>query len=284
MRDDFCVFILTHGRPDRVDTVASLQKAGYRGKVYIVIDDEDETRAEYERRYGSQVIVFDKRKYEDRFDIGDNFGHRRGVIYARNACWDLAAEVGCKYFMQLDDDYNYWHYRHDRDGYMCINITCTFHEMLDALIEFFEVSGALTVAMSQGGDHIGGANASGNKNLKVKRKAMNSFICSVDRPFTFFGRINEDTNTYTEMARRGGLFLTMMPTMLVQRNTQTNSGGMTGLYLEFGTYLKSFYSVMYAPSAVKISTLGRGSFTRIHHEVATNNACPKIMHERHRRL
>lgn len=284
MRDDFCIFILTHGRPDRIDTIASLKKAGYRGKVYIVIDDEDQTRAEYERRYGSQVIVFDKRKYEDRFDVGDNFGHRRGVIYARNACWDIAKHVGCRYFMQLDDDYTSWHFRHDRHGYCNTSITRTFHQTIDALIELFESSGALTVAMSQGGDHIGGAQSSNNRILRPKRKAMNSFICSTDRPFTFFGRINEDTNTYTEMARRGALFFTLMPTMLVQRQTQVNAGGMTELYLDFGTYVKSFYSVMYAPSAAKIASMTGHSAARIHHEISSAHCCPKILHERHRRV
>ena len=42
MRDDFAVMILTHGRADRVYTLKSLRKGGYTGKVYIVIDNEDE--------------------------------------------------------------------------------------------------------------------------------------------------------------------------------------------------------------------------------------------------
>ena len=46
MREDFCVFILTHGRHDRVHTYNTLLKAGYTGKIYIVIDDEDQTAEE----------------------------------------------------------------------------------------------------------------------------------------------------------------------------------------------------------------------------------------------
>ncbi len=30
MRDDFCAFILTHGRPDKVLTYRTLRRAGYR--------------------------------------------------------------------------------------------------------------------------------------------------------------------------------------------------------------------------------------------------------------
>ncbi len=32
MRDDFCAFILTHGRPDKVLTYRTLRRAGYRGE------------------------------------------------------------------------------------------------------------------------------------------------------------------------------------------------------------------------------------------------------------
>ncbi|MBF8851426.1 hypothetical protein FC325_12155 [Escherichia coli] len=44
MRDDFCAFILTHGRPDKVLTYRTLRRAGYTGKIFIVVDDEDKTR------------------------------------------------------------------------------------------------------------------------------------------------------------------------------------------------------------------------------------------------
>ena len=57
MRDDFCAFILTHGRPDRVHTFKTLQRSGYTGKVYIVIDDEDKTEAEYRKRFGDRVCL-----------------------------------------------------------------------------------------------------------------------------------------------------------------------------------------------------------------------------------
>jgi len=58
MRNDFCIFILTHGRPDRVHSYDSLIKAGYTGKVYIVIDDEDKTAAEYRKKFGIKSFNF----------------------------------------------------------------------------------------------------------------------------------------------------------------------------------------------------------------------------------
>lgn len=37
MRDDFCAFILTHGRPDKVLTYRTLRRAGYRGPCLIQV-------------------------------------------------------------------------------------------------------------------------------------------------------------------------------------------------------------------------------------------------------
>ncbi|MFY4623894.1 hypothetical protein PQ643_18915 [Escherichia coli] len=57
MRDDFCAFILTHGRPDKVLTYRTLRRAGYTGKIFIVVDDEDKTRHQYIAEFGEQVLV-----------------------------------------------------------------------------------------------------------------------------------------------------------------------------------------------------------------------------------
>lgn len=54
MRDDFCVFILTHGRANNVITMDTLKKCGYTGKCYIVIDNEDDQEAEYKKNLRRQ--------------------------------------------------------------------------------------------------------------------------------------------------------------------------------------------------------------------------------------
>lgn len=84
MRDDFCAFILTHGRPDKVLTYRTLRRAGYTGKIFIVVDDEDKTRHQYMAEFGEQVLVFSKTDIASRFDEADNFCDRRSIFYARN--------------------------------------------------------------------------------------------------------------------------------------------------------------------------------------------------------
>jgi hypothetical protein len=96
MRDDYCVFILTHGRSNNVQTVRSIRNHGYTGKVFIVIDDGDETGEEYKRIFGDDVLVFSKDEAGKYTDLCDNFTNRRTPVLARNACWDLAKQAGEK--------------------------------------------------------------------------------------------------------------------------------------------------------------------------------------------
>lgn len=284
MRDDFAVLILTHGRADRVITVEHLRRAGYTGKIYLVIDNEDKTADDYRARYGDQVLMFDKAAVAQTFDEGDNFNDRRSIIYARNASFDLAESVGIKYFVQFDDDYTGFYFRFQSAGTYGAWRCTTFDEVMNALIDFFDATSITTIAWSQGGDHIGGG-ADGRSVPRLRRKAMNSFLCSTDRRFTFTGRLNEDVNTYTSKGSRGAIFLTALAVMLDQKSTQANAGGMTSMYLDGGTYLKSFYTVMYQPSSVKIGELGdpRSPSYRIHHRIDWPKTVPMILSPEHRK-
>lgn len=53
-------------------------------------------------------------------------------------------------------------------------------------------------------------------------------------------------------------------------------------YNEFGTYVKSFYTVLCSPSSVKLNMMGDTHY-RIHHNVMWNNAVPKIISGRYKK-
>ena len=107
---------------------------------------------------------------------------------------------------------------------------------------------------------------------------MNSFVCDTAKPFLFRGRINEDVNTYVSLGGTGDLFFTDMQLQLDQLLTQSNTGGMTELYLDSGTYVKSFYTVMAAPSCTSINWMGRFN-KRLHHKINWRKAVPLIIPE-----
>lgn len=281
MRDDFAVFILTHGRPEKIVTLNSLKAGNYTGEYYIVIDNEDDKEDEYRRLYGDKVIQFDKLAISKTFDTADLSEDRRTIVYARNACFDIAKQIGVKYFLELDDDYTSFMYRYPDNGKLGYAAAKNLDALFEAMIEFLDVSGALTVAFAQGGDFIGGIN-SGNFQKGLLRKAMNTFFCDVEKPFEFVGRINEDVNTYTLLGNKGKLLFTITNANITQVQTQANAGGMTDVYLDSGTFLKSFYSVIFSPQAVKISTMG-DKHMRIHHKVNWNACTPKILNEKYKK-
>lgn len=289
MSDKFCAFILTHGRPDKVYTYKTLKKHGYTGKIFFILDDEDKTADKYIENYGEEnILFFSKSEIAKKFDEADNFNQRQTIVYARNACFDLAEQEGYKYFIQLDDDYTIFrHIFNNENKYITSNINIkdldkTFKIMLD----FFKEVPIASVAMAQGGDFIGGGDngTMGKLNIQGKpsRKAMNSFICSTDRRFYFKGRINEDVNTYTRLASIGKIFFTIPRLALGQKQTQTNSGGMTETYMDSGTYIKSFYTVMFHPSSVTIRLMGNKDM-RLHHSVKWKNTVPEILSEKYKK-
>lgn len=275
---DFVAFILTNGRPHKVKTYSTLKKAGYTGKIYLLVDNLDKKKDEYIKKFGKEVIVFDKEEIAKTFDQGDNFQDMRAIIYARNASFEVAKSLGVKYFIQLDDDYTSFQFRFDENmdyNYKAIkNLDLIFSHLLD----FYKTTNIDSIALSQGGDFIGGSESDMAKCIKLKRKCMNSFICSTDRPFQFVGRVNEDVNAYTRLASTGKLFFTANQVCLVQTQTQSNAGGMTEMYLESGTYVKSFYSVMYQPSSVTVKLI-QAKHARLHHSVAWKNTVPMILRE-----
>ena len=282
MRSDFAVFILTHGRADNVVTYHALQKAKYSGKTYFIIDNEDDQADEYRRKYGAdRVIVFDKQSAYDRADTMDNFNIHSAIIYARNESFRIAKELGLKYFLMLDDDYREIDLRYAEDGKMKAKIALNYDRLFNDMINFLEASGALTVAFCQGGDFVGGLDG-GNFSKGLLRKAMNSFFCRTDQPIEYRGTMNEDVVTYTTWSSRGLLFFSVTNTCVIQLPSQSLEGGMTGTYLDGGTYLKSFYAVMSMPSCVKVLVLST-KHRRIHHRIDWERCAPKILNEKWRK-
>jgi hypothetical protein len=284
MPETFAAFILTNKRPDRVYTYTNLRESGYTGLVYFVVDDLDPALPAYQKKYGDHVLVFSKQEVAQAFDLADTFHNQLGaVVFARNAVAGLARTLRIDTYVMLDDDYTRFQYRFDREGnYKGAKIK-NLDAIFAAMANYHKTSGAATLAMAQGGDFIGGGQGTYGAGISLRRKAMNTFFCRLDRPFLFLGRINEDVNTYVTLGGRGVLFLTVNAVAIDQKQTQSNDGGMSDFYRQNGTYFKSFYTVLMSPSCVRIATMGRTN-RRLHHLVLWRYAVPKIVDEKHRKI
>jgi len=111
----------------------TLQRQGYSGKWYMVIDDEDDAADDYCRNFGEEhIVTFCKQEAVDRADTMDNLDEHRndsvplpgiplplkgfhgdhvigspmGTLSARHWSFRIARDLGLKYFLMLDDDYS----------------------------------------------------------------------------------------------------------------------------------------------------------------------------------
>ncbi|MFY7937170.1 MAG: hypothetical protein ACOVOQ_07330 [Flavobacterium sp.] len=282
MENNFCIIIISNGRPNDIITLKTLKKAGCNLPIYILIDNQDKTQNEYLDKYKEMVHIFDKDKYGKMVDNYDNFNNYRSTTHARNACFDLSKELGYEYFLVLDDDYTEFKMRinhnleHPNGKYLIIkNIDNVFLKTL----EYYKNSNFTSICYSQGGDWFGGET---NFNKKPKRKAMNSWFCSINRPFKFISRLNEDVNTYMALGHQGYVFMTIPFIQLDQKQTQKTKGGMTDAYLLGGTYVKSFYTILNRPDCTEINLMGRTD-KRLHHLISWKNAVPVIIDEKYKK-
>lgn len=278
----FGALILSHGRPDRVLTWKSLRRCGYTGPMWIIIDDEDPTSEQYKEIYGiDNIRVFNKKEIAATFDTASTEPDMMGSVYARNASFQIAKDLGLEYFIQLDDDYSGFRYKYEENKVLGSKAIRSLDAIFAALLDFLKATGAASVAMSQGGDHIGGIK---NRNFHrgLMRKVMNSFIYATNQPVTFVGKLNEDVNTYVTLGARGQLFFTAMQVQLTQAQTQSAEGGLSETYKDSGTYVKSFYTVMMQPSSVKVGTIGP-RHRRYHHIVSWDETVPKIISSKYKK-
>ena len=282
INEDFAVFIMVHGRPNKMWTYKSLRSSGYTGKIYLVADDLDDTVEDYKKKYKDELIVFDKLQSYDRVDSGDNSKDLRSTLYSANTIPHLAKEKGIKHFFIMCDDYTRFVYKFDKELNYKESQIKSLDSVFAAMLKYYKNIDCLTMALAQNGDFIGGKDAGFSKNIKPKRKAMNTFLCNSDKPIKFMGRLNEDVNTYVNLGSTGKLFMTIPNVSIIQKPTQNTKGGLSDVYLDNGTYVKSFFSVMYNPSCVKISQMGE-KHRRIHHRIKWKYAVPKIVNETHKK-
>jgi hypothetical protein len=280
---NFAVFILSHGRANNVVTLKTLKRVNYSGKIYIVCDDEDDQLEDYKKLSGvTDVLVFSKQWQMDHCDRMDNFNTRKVILYARNACFDFAEQLGLDYFVEFDDDYSAIEMRYVQNFALKTHEIKDFDSVINSFLKFYADSKIKSIAFAQGGDLLGGAESQCFRK-GFKRKAMNSFFCRTKDRCYFTGSINEDVNMYVSGGIRGDIYLTIANVSLVQGQTQSNKGGMTEQYLESGTYVKSFYSVMIAPSCVKVKMMA-SNHQRLHHSISWNNCTPCIISDKYKKI
>ena len=100
--NDFCIFIISNGRANNVVTWRTLDNKKSKYPRYIILDDIDTQIDDYKKKYGDdKIIVFNKEEIAKTTEHGDNFWNLRTTTHARNACYNIAKDLGYTYFLVL---------------------------------------------------------------------------------------------------------------------------------------------------------------------------------------
>lgn len=253
MRDDFAVFILTHGRPDKQLTFNTLLESGYTGKVYFVVDNQDETIEAYRENYGDMVIMFNKDAEYEETDTYTNQKIMLGVVYARNVCFKLAKEMGLKYFVNCDDDIQKLSYKMPFDKKLITKPVKNLDRCLEAFIDFMEGSRVECMSLSEDGIYMGGV----NKMVEAMRNwsFTHFFLMKADSDLRFRSLWVEDIIFSIEKQRMGKKVLSTtmvsmrMPTREAIRNQK---GGMRDAYNQSNEYVVAYMPIVTSPDCSKV--------------------------------
>lgn len=182
--NEYCVLVISHGRPE----CRTLQYLPGVENVYILCDDEDTKLEEYRAKYGERVLVFPKEEYIRKTDWAYNKVKRNHPVYARNAAYDVAKNLGYRYFFVVDDDMKGpVRIRYSEEGKLKAYRVKDLGGALSVYVDFMKAAGAAVVGICGSGDFIGG-----KKGRAIIRELQNFYLCDADNPLEFKGIWIED--------------------------------------------------------------------------------------------
>lgn len=274
MLNNFAIFILSHGRANDMETVKAILNAGYTGKWFVVIDDLDSQQELYKEKYGDNVIVFDKKLWAEKTDTVTNTGELRSPVFARNAITEIAKEKGLKYYAEFDDDLKTFSFRYNDNGKLAGKPIKNLDEVIEAMLEFQEASGATSLGFASNGGFIGGTE--GHFKQGILRSIHQAYILRTDKQIEFKGLLNEDGIATEFCNSTGRLAFELCAVTQTCPARSTNEGGLNDLYKENDEYIRAFYSIIAFPNNLKIIQK-QGTVTL---QRKTDTAMPKIISER----
>lgn len=256
----FAIYILTNGRPNHQHTLDFLRKS-FKGDVFLCCDNEDKTLEEYRKNYGEQVVVFNKNEWVSKSDQMDNFRLKNSVLYARNAVFQLAKDMGYEYFAMADDDITRLAFRYEEAGRLVGKQIEDFDKVASAVLEAMDETGTDYFSFGTDKNYIGGA-ANSQYQRKIIDKVYNFIFCRTDQEHFYKGIMNEDEIHNILSMSVGKLVKSSTAIQIYMKPVGRDSvGGNAETYEENGyySYVRNFYPVIAFP-VLKLK-VGKKGFT-----------------------
>ena len=281
MTKKFAIFILTHGRPYNQLTVETLQKIGYTGELYLVLDDQDDTYDAYVEKWGAdRIIVFDKDHFIRTTDTGLHTPVPKFAVFARNAIEYVANVFGYDAFMMLDDDITKIRIRlPDGDSLKSYQITNQFDAIIDKSVEYLLSCDIACMGLGFCNLYIGGVE-NFNKENPRQRLCAEAFIRNTSHPIEWRLNMVEDMITSIDAAMCGDVWFQFLPMQVeILMSEGAVEGGNSDVYRQLGMYRISFMPIIAYPASNTVR-LGKKSWA----STTTPDKCiPKIISSRYRK-
>lgn len=241
--NDVGYFILSHKRSKNVKTIETLKKLGSSNDLHIVVDDMDEEKDIYVSKY-ENVHVFSKKSVI--FDRMTNAENWNSPAYARNYIYKLAAEMGYKYGVMLDDDISDITIRAESSGKLKSYKINDIDNIFSAMADYMEASKIGLLGFAVCGAYIGGLDGAWKKGIKRETSAVIMF--DTERIIEFTGLMNEDLHSSLNCELRGMIAMALMSVCVTSPQRGKNEGGLHDEYLSLDSYARDFYSIMFRPT------------------------------------
>ena len=280
------VFIASYHRPDEIRSVKTFKELGYPASLLnVMIDDEagdEEAYREACRQEGVALRVFSQKEAREEYDfVTRPLRERRSGGIARNQAWKLAASLGAKQFVVVDDDTRHFEYR--PFGLWACKLKGEegrrrFLSMVHSLAAFQRSHRLGVVGIAQTGETFASLGDRGPDRLLARRKVMN--FCMYLTDFVHGGEVGQmdcDTLQYLHTGGAGLLTLSLRSGIVLQQvPSPQKKGGEAATYRHGGMVTKVANDVICYPSAV-VGEVQPMNGNKLHHKISNRYAYPCLL-------
>lgn len=248
--NNFAIIIKSHQRANTQLTYETLKRTGYTGRIYIVIDDEDEQLELYKQKYGDIIKVFNKDEMLKITDTVDNFKNKNNALLPAAYCKILADELKLDYYIIIDDDIEDIRERFEENRQLKGRDIKNLDKIIELFIEYMENANISCLSFGNQGGYIGGLN--GKFKNGMGRNNNQNFLLKTKDNIKFLGTRNEDFNMVATYSKIGKLIFEIYKIGISSPERGSNEGGLQQDYEQAGFYTANFYSIIVAPYCCKI--------------------------------
>lgn len=254
LKNDFAIFICTHGRPRQQLTLNMLLNGGYTGKWYLVVDDTDNAIQEYIDIYGSnRIIIFNKNHYINNTETISNKPLYACIVYAKNAVEDIAQSMKLSSFVIADDDLQRFRLRYPQDNKLkSYNIVHSMDNVINNNVEFILNADIVATSFCTTSMYFCGVDAFSFDNYQRYRIPYVFVFRNAKYKVDWIADFPEDSVTAYKENRVGRTMLTI-PDIQIDSVAPAKrlDGGMTDTYKHDGVRL-CMRAVIAEPAFIKV--------------------------------